>query len=207
MATHRQPTVVDETGAGAHIREFIVDEQHTIGAVIQLATGTRLTLPMTLLEPHPDGGYAIRGRWRDYATEAIESVEVPVIAEHVTIDVRAHDRERVRVRRTVVEEPQLVETPVHDERLELERVAVDRMVDEMPRPRREGDLLVVPVVEEVVVIEKRLRLREELHIRIVREPRIDRQTVTLRRHELAVERTPQPTERPGDRKGQKGDHS
>ena len=54
--------------------------------------------------------------------------------------------------------------------------------------RYEGDGMIVPVLEEVIVTEKRLMQREELHVRKrqieTRKPR----HVTLRREEVTVER-------------------
>ena len=46
----------------------------------------------------------------------------------------------------------------------VERVPVNRIVDEMPETRQDGDVLVVPVVEEVLTIQKRLLLKEEVRI-------------------------------------------
>ena len=52
---------------------------------------------------------------------------------------------------------------------------------------REGDILVVPVVEEVLVMEKRLLITEELRIRIVHSHERVEQTVPLRRQRAMVE--------------------
>jgi stress response protein YsnF len=40
-----------------------------------------------------------------------------------------------------------------------------RMVETAPEIRTESDVTILPVVEEVLVVEKRLVLKEELHIR------------------------------------------
>jgi len=104
---------------------------------------------------------------------------------------------QVRVRRRVVSEQQVVEIPVWHERIDVETVPVNAFVDRPPEPRQEGDVLVIPCVEEVVVVEKRLRVREELRVRVVREQRTHRETVELRRHEIELDQTeqPQPTTR------------
>jgi len=46
----------------------------------------------------------------------------------------------------------------------VERVPVNRLVDQMPETRQDGDVLIVPVVEEVLTIQKRLLLKEEVRI-------------------------------------------
>jgi uncharacterized protein (TIGR02271 family) len=63
-------------------------------------------------------------------------------------------------------------------------------VDTYPEERIEGDVRVIPVVEERLVVEKRLFLVEEIR---VRQRRIEEEhdvPVTLRRHEVVVERLP-----------------
>lgn len=115
---------------------------------------------------------------------------IPVVAETVTVAVRERERERVRVDRSVVEETRTIEIPIRVERIEIERVAVDRVVDEIPAPRQEGDTLIVPCVEEEVVVTKRLRLREELHIRKVIEERHEERSVDVRRQQADVTHEP-----------------
>ena len=51
----------------------------------------------------------------------------------------------------------------------VERVPVDQFVDEAPQVRTEGDVTIIPVLEERYVLEKRLVLVEELHIRRERQ--------------------------------------
>ena len=189
MATRRKPTVVDRDGVRARIREFVVDDTHTVAVIVELSNHAHLRLPAAVLRHAPDGGFAIAARWRELVHEDHDRYEIPVIAEHVTVDVRKRLREAVRVRRSIVREDRLVETPLTEERLEVDRVPVDTVSDSLPQPRREADLLVIPVVEEEVVVVRRYRVREELRIRVVRDQRIDRQTITLRRHEISIERS------------------
>lgn len=96
----------------------------------------------------------------------------------------------VRVHKTVHEVPARVdETLWHDE-LQVERIPVDRLVapGDAPAARYEGDTLVVPVLEEVLVVEKRCRIKEELRITRQRRERQHVQSVGLRHEEVAVER-------------------
>jgi stress response protein YsnF len=69
-------------------------------------------------------------------------------------------------------------------------VPVDRIVglDHAPVTRYEGCTLVVPVLEEVLVVDRRLRIKEELHItKTLREQR-HAETVMLRQEQVKVER-------------------
>jgi len=47
----------------------------------------------------------------------------------------------------------------------VEHVPIGRMVETAPPVREEDGVTVIPVIEEVVVTETRLVLREELHVR------------------------------------------
>ena len=51
------------------------------------------------------------------------------------------------------------------EEVEVERVAIDRWVDQMAEVREEGEVTIIPVHAEVLVVEKRLKLVEEIHVR------------------------------------------
>jgi stress response protein YsnF len=74
------------------------------------------------------------------------------------------------------------------EHFEVTRVAVDREVAEAPEIRVEGELTIVPVIEERLVIEKRLFVVEELHLRRSVTSRQVELPVTLRRTEVDVDR-------------------
>jgi uncharacterized protein (TIGR02271 family) len=116
-----------------------------------------------------------------------EPIVVPVIAEKLFVGKRQVERLGVRLTKTVSEHTETVEVPLIEERTEVERVPVNRAVDAAPQVRYEGDTMIVPVVEEVLVTEKRLVLREELHIRKRKvEVRIPHH-VMLRREHIEVE--------------------
>ena len=54
--------------------------------------------------------------------------------------------------------------------------------------REEGDTTIIPVIEEVLVVEKRLFLKEEIRIRRTQTTQLHEETVTLRREEVVIER-------------------
>jgi uncharacterized protein (TIGR02271 family) len=117
------------------------------------------------------------------------AVVVPVVEEELRVGKRVVETGRVRVSKHVSEREELVDEPLVREEYDVERVPVNVYVDEPVGPRQEGDTLVVPVLEEVLVVEKRLLVREEL--RITRRQTEGRETrsVTLLSEEISVERT------------------
>jgi uncharacterized protein (TIGR02271 family) len=114
-------------------------------------------------------------------------VVIPVIAEALTVEKRPVATGGVRVRKQVVEHTTTIDMPLWTEELQLEHVPVGRFVDSVPETRCEGNVTIVPVMEERIVVHKRLWLREELHIRRHRTQTRTPQTFTVQREELSVE--------------------
>ena len=113
---------------------------------------------------------------------------VPVVEERAVVRKRRRVTQAVQVRTEVHEHEHVVERPVTTEEVTVERVPVDRWV-EAPLPvREEGEVTIIPVHEEVVVVETRLKLVEEVHIRRHRVTSTARERVTLRREEASVDR-------------------
>jgi stress response protein YsnF len=121
-------------------------------------------------------------------SRADDTVAVPVVREDIEVTKRVVDTGRgVRVTRSVSERAEQVHEQLWREELDVQRVPVDRVVAEAPPSRYEGDVLVVPVLEEVLVIEKRYRIKEELRITRVRRQEEYRETVPLRVEDVHVE--------------------
>jgi uncharacterized protein (TIGR02271 family) len=120
----------------------------------------------------------------------VEQTVIPVIAEEAQIRKERVVTGKVRLRKIVHHEQQTVDEPLLKEGVSVERVAIDRWVDEAPPIRNEGETLIVPVIEEVLVVEKRLRLREEVRLTWRHEEEHEPQHLVVRREEVRVERVP-----------------
>jgi stress response protein YsnF len=95
-------------------------------------------------------------------------------------------RVRVNVQTSNVEE--IARAELSGETIEVTRVPIGRLVDEAPPSRVEGDVTIIPILEEVLVVEKRLNLREEVHIRRRTTLETVEAPVQLRRQHAVVER-------------------
>ena len=116
------------------------------------------------------------------------TLRVPIFEEAVTIDKVDVQTDAVRVRTSVDQREVLVEDVVERGALRVERVSVDRAVDTAPPPREEGATTIISLVEERLVVEKRLFVVEEIHI--TREQTQERVAipVTLRTTRATIER-------------------
>src|SRR5215470_13402237 len=81
--------------------------------------------------------------------------------EGLSVDKSRVETGRVRVRVVTKERQETVEAPLTREHYEIERVPVGREIEAIPPRRQEGDVTVVPVVEEVIVMRRKLVLKEE----------------------------------------------
>lgn len=113
---------------------------------------------------------------------------LPVAEERLTVAKRRVVTGRVRLRVVTETRDEAVTAEVQGERVEVTRVPVDREVDAAPQVRFEGDVTIVPVVEEVLVVERRLVLREEVHLRRVPFAEAAETLVPLRHQHVVIER-------------------
>ena len=115
---------------------------------------------------------------------------VPLVAEAAVVTKKAVTTGRVRISTHVEEHSELIREALRYDDVVVERVEIGDVVQVAPEVRMDGDVLVYPIVEEVLVVEKRLVLKEE--IRITRRSRVDtvEREVTLRSVRADVERTP-----------------
>src|SRR5690606_33264616 len=111
---------------------------------------------------------------------------IPVMEEELVVD-KHTKRSGVRVHKAIHERQEEVDLTHSTVDVKVERVPIDRIVDAPPGVRTEGDTTIIPVLEEVAVVEKRWMLREELRITRHRFDQPQSQRVTLRREEVTVE--------------------
>jgi stress response protein YsnF len=117
-----------------------------------------------------------------------DELRIPIIEEEARVLKRASDIERVTVNIASEEEQVFLRDELRHEQVEVVRVPVGREVAEAPAVRTEGDLTIVPVLEERLVVEKRLFLVEELHLRRTVVMESVELPTTLRRTRVDIER-------------------
>lgn len=108
--------------------------------------------------------------------------------EFASVEIVREELGLVRVRTVTDSIDDVVSATVRGEMVEVTRHPVDREVDTAPEPRTEGDVTIIPVVEERAVVVTRLFVTEEIHVRrkVTEEP--TELPVSLRRQRVVVER-------------------
>ena len=120
--------------------------------------------------------------------ETVDTETIPLSEETLRLDKRHVTTGRVRIstKTDVVEE--LAQASLDREAVEVTRVPVDRIVDQAPAIRTEEGVTIIPILEEVLVVEKRLLLKEELHVRKTNTQEDVELPVQLRKQRAVVER-------------------
>ncbi len=115
---------------------------------------------------------------------------IALAREELRVTRRVMDRGGVRVRVSVNERDEAVDVLLREQGVEVERVLIGRVVEHPPETRQEGDTLVIPIVEEILVVERRLVLKEEVRVRRTERQRPARETARLRSEIAEVESIP-----------------
>jgi len=177
-------------------------------AVIAFADGARVAVSPQMLEAQADGVYRLllaaaqlapNGATAERITAeritaeritAEDEVVIPVIVEEIAVSRQQVARGVVRVHKRTETHTATVDAPLTSEEVTVERVPVNALIEgAAPQMREEDGVTIIPVLEEVLVIEKRLLLREEVHLRKRATTANAPQTVTLRRETVEIERS------------------
>jgi stress response protein YsnF len=122
--------------------------------------------------------------------EPVDQV-IPVVSEEVHADAVPVETGAVRVTKRVEGHDEIIQQEVRKGRVEVKRVAVNRPVDGPQSPRREGNTLVVPVVSEILKIEKQWIITEEIYLTQLEETQTVREKVQVNQEVAEVERVDQ----------------
>jgi uncharacterized protein (TIGR02271 family) len=119
-----------------------------------------------------------------------DTLVIPRVQEEVRVEIREVETGGVRVHKTVNEQPHQIDEQLFYEEVDVKHVPIDKIVSlsDAPQARHEGDTLIVPILEEVLVVEKRCRIKEEIHITRSQRTEHHVETVVLRSEDITIER-------------------
>lgn len=115
---------------------------------------------------------------------------IPVIEEAVQIAKRTVRKGGYRITKQVLTHQENVDELLWDRQVHVERrpIGLTLQGTDIPEQRYEGDVLIIPVIEEVLVLEKRLVLIEEVRVTRIDGTHRKPQQVTLRKEKVSIER-------------------
>ena len=112
---------------------------------------------------------------------------MPVVKEDLTATVREQEAGAVRVEKRVIEEDRVLEVPVTDEQIRVERRIVDRPVGAGETQAFEEIVIEMPLSREQVERQKQARVVEEIVVSKEVVQRTERVSDTVRREEVRVD--------------------
>lgn len=142
---------------------------------------------------NPDATMSDPGTGKDALRDDREEQVIPVIEEQAHVEKRVVESGRVRVSKQVREDEVMIDIPIVHEEVDVQRVPIDQYVDQAPPAvRYEGDKMIVSVLREELVLVKRIKVVEELHITNRRTEEHRTEPITLRREEINIDRARNP---------------
>ena len=130
-----------------------------------------------------------------------EVAAIPLVEERLTVSKKQVESGRVKVHVAVEERQETVVERLLRDDVQIERVPRNVRLSEMPHVRLEGTTTIIPVVEEVLVVEKALMLVEEIHVHRTSETEVREVPVALRTERASIVREPADNSRLVERKG------
>ena len=155
---------------------------------LRLGSGAIVDLPESTLRVLDDGSYRA-----DLAFASIDDSAPTLLQEvdeRLVVSTAVRETGRVIARTVTETRDEPVDGAGWRETVHVERIPVGREVDAVEPLREEDGVTVIPVYEEVLVVQKRLVLREEVRLTTRRESLAVPERVTLRRQRVEVERLP-----------------
>jgi hypothetical protein len=201
MPRFESATVIDREGSQATILERVRREDAPIlhGAstqaspdevLLRLPGGLRFWVPSDLLQLGEDGNYHVPFRFARLAGEVAPEEYAETIPDEWEVVERDEATGRVRLTRIVREREEVIDEPLLRDDVHVRRVPIDREVDGPMDSRWEGDTLVIPVMREELVVDRRWILMEELHVTQSRDRVRQPERVQARSERITVERRP-----------------
>jgi uncharacterized protein (TIGR02271 family) len=118
----------------------------------------------------------------------LEEVIIPVLREELEVHKEIRKTGTVRVRKTVRELEEVVNESLASETADVERVPMNLIVGSPPPVRTEGNVTIIPVVKEELIVTKQWRVIEELRVTKRISTSDYHENVTVRAEEVTVER-------------------
>jgi uncharacterized protein (TIGR02271 family) len=125
--------------------------------------------------------------------DELENKTIKVIEEQLIVDKSIVTTGSLHVKKRVEETVQPIVMSLAKEAYDVKRVPKNELVEKAPDAiRNEGDRIIISVVEERVVVEKKLFLVEEIHLIKDKQTSEYRDQVTLKKEVVDVERKAAP---------------
>jgi uncharacterized protein (TIGR02271 family) len=124
-----------------------------------------------------------------------------LLREEATVERETVETGRVRIATVTHTRDHLIDELLACTSVEVKRVPIGRVINAIPPVKDDADLTVIPIVEETLVVERRLVLKEEVHIQRRKTTERYQETVQLRHQTAEVTHIPTQQATPAQAEG------
>ena len=118
--------------------------------------------------------------------DVVDVVTIPVVEEQLVVDKINVQTGKIVVTKSINSEQEEIKIPLTAETTSVERIPLNEYVDSIPQTRIEGNVTIIPVVKEVLVVEKKLLLYEEIRITKSTKEHIESISETIRKQSADI---------------------
>ena len=122
-------------------------------------------------------------------TEVSRETTYRLVSEDLNVERKFIDGDTVQVRTVTTVTEHAVEEMLRHQTADIQRVPIGCEVDAMPEIKQQGDLTIVPIVKEVLILHRQMVLVEEIHICRVSTDEPFATTVALREQRAEITRS------------------
>ncbi len=132
--------------------------------------------------------FEISGQSEEFIAQDAK-ITIPILEEEIKVTKKVVDTGVVNISKTIGESTEYLDIPLSNEEIVVNRIPKNEIIDIMPAASRyEGDTMIIPVLKEVAVIEKRMMLVEEIHVTKIKTEKTETHEVTVRKEEVNITR-------------------
>lgn len=132
--------------------------------------------------------FEISGQSEEFIAQD-SKITIPILEEEIKVTKKVVDTGVVNISKTIGESTEYLDIPLSNEEIVVNRIPKNEIIDIMPAASRyEGDIMIIPVLKEVAVIEKRIMLVEEIHVTKIKTEKTETHEVTVRKEEVNITR-------------------
>jgi len=132
--------------------------------------------------------FQTEGETKSAVETPCDAATLRLVAEELSVAKETRETGRVRITTHTKEREAIIDEDLARERVEIETIPIGRRIDAVPQVRQEGDTTIIPVVEEHLILERQVVLKEEIRVRRVRTTERHQEKIPLRYQEAVVTR-------------------
>jgi uncharacterized protein (TIGR02271 family) len=180
-----QTEIEDSEGEVATVYGLSNDESSLIA---RLENNQLIFVPISLLQVKNSERYSLIYSFGDLRDMHPNSDVIPVLEERLVIKKQKVQTSQIKIKKSVTESVKTVDEVLFKEEFDIQRVVLNEVRDEPAQMRIEAEWTFIPVQEEILVVQKKTLVTEEIRIRKIKSERTETRSLELKKENLTIDR-------------------